>query len=148
MADPTTTEAIATLMRRNLAEVFGERDPVARRAAIEELYDPEVKFADPEGSGVGHDGIDAAVELVLARFPDLDFAPATEPSAVGDLGRIAWELRGSDGTVAVRGMDVATVAGGRITHMAGITLEQARKVTDAAAAKAEEIGVPMNIAVV
>jgi uncharacterized protein GlcG (DUF336 family) len=32
--------------------------------------------------------------------------------------------------------------------MAGITLEQARKVTDAAASKAEEIGVPMNIAVV
>jgi uncharacterized protein GlcG (DUF336 family) len=32
--------------------------------------------------------------------------------------------------------------------MAGITLEQARTVIDAAAAKAEEIGVPMNIAVV
>ncbi len=32
--------------------------------------------------------------------------------------------------------------------MAGITLEQARKVTDAAAAKADEIGVPMNIAIV
>ena len=32
--------------------------------------------------------------------------------------------------------------------MAGITLKQARKVTDAAASKAEEIGVPMNVAVV
>lgn len=32
--------------------------------------------------------------------------------------------------------------------MAGITLEQARAVIDAAAAKAEEIDVPMNIAVV
>jgi uncharacterized protein GlcG (DUF336 family) len=32
--------------------------------------------------------------------------------------------------------------------MAGITLEQARKVIDAAEAKAEEIDVPMNIAVV
>jgi uncharacterized protein GlcG (DUF336 family) len=32
--------------------------------------------------------------------------------------------------------------------MAGITLEKARKVVDAAAAKAEEIDVPMNIAVV
>jgi uncharacterized protein GlcG (DUF336 family) len=32
--------------------------------------------------------------------------------------------------------------------MAGITLEQARKVVGAAAAKAEENGVPMNIAVV
>jgi uncharacterized protein GlcG (DUF336 family) len=32
--------------------------------------------------------------------------------------------------------------------MSGITLEQARGVIDAAAAKADEIGVPMNIAVV
>jgi uncharacterized protein GlcG (DUF336 family) len=32
--------------------------------------------------------------------------------------------------------------------MAGITLEQARAVVEAAAAKADEIGVPMNIAVV
>jgi uncharacterized protein GlcG (DUF336 family) len=32
--------------------------------------------------------------------------------------------------------------------MSGITLEQARKIVDAAAAKAHEIGVPMNIAVV
>jgi uncharacterized protein GlcG (DUF336 family) len=32
--------------------------------------------------------------------------------------------------------------------VSGITLEQARKVADAAAAKADEIGVPMNIAVV
>jgi uncharacterized protein GlcG (DUF336 family) len=32
--------------------------------------------------------------------------------------------------------------------MSGITLEQARGVVDAAAAKADEIGVPMNIAVV
>jgi uncharacterized protein GlcG (DUF336 family) len=36
----------------------------------------------------------------------------------------------------------------RRSTMSGITLEQAREVVDAAAAKADEIGVPMNIAVV
>lgn len=110
------TEAIPELMRRNLLEVFGGRDPVARRAAIEELYDPAVIFADPEGSGVGHDAIDAAAQAVLDRFPDFHFAPAAPPTAVGDLGRLAWEMRTSDDVVTVRGMDVALVAAGRITR--------------------------------
>jgi hypothetical protein len=113
MAD-TATDAIPALMRRNLLEVFGGRDPIARRAAIEELYDPAVRFADPEGEGVGHDTIDAAAQAVIDRFPDFHFAPAAPPTAVGDLGRLAWEMRTPDDTVTVRGMDVALIADGRI----------------------------------
>jgi hypothetical protein len=110
------TDAIPALMRRNLFEVFGGRDPVARRAAIEELYDPAVIFADPEGSGVGHDAIDAAAQAVLDRFPDFHFAPAAPPTAVGDRGRRPWEMLTPDDVVTVRGMDVALVAAGRITR--------------------------------
>jgi SnoaL-like domain len=110
------TEAIPDLMRRNLLEVFGQRDPVARRAAIEELYDPAVRFADPEGSGVGHDAIDAAAEAVLTRFPDFHFTLAAPPTAVGDLGRLPWEMRAPDDTVSARGMDVAQIADARITR--------------------------------
>ena len=110
------TDAIPALMLRNLLEVFGGRDPVARRAAIEELYDPSVLFADPEGEGVGHDAIDAAAQAVLDRFPDFHFAPAAPPTAVGDLGRLAWEMRTPDDVVTVRGMDVAQIADGRITR--------------------------------
>lgn len=110
------TDAIPDLMRRNLLEVFGGRDPVARRRAIEELYDPEVRFADPEGSGVGHDAIDAAAQAVLDRFPDFHFTPAAPPTAVGDLGRLAWDMRTPDDDIAVRGMDVALIVDGRITR--------------------------------
>jgi hypothetical protein len=110
------TDVIPALMLRNLLEVFGGRDPVARRAAIEELYDPEVRFTDPEGEGVGHDAIDAAAQAVLDRFPDFHFAPAAPPTAVGDLGRLAWEMRTPDDIVTVRGMDVALFADGRITR--------------------------------
>jgi hypothetical protein len=109
--------SITALMERNLLEVFGQRDPEARRAAIAEIYAPDVRFVDPEGSGTGHDGIDAAAAAVLTRFPDLHFAPAAAPSAVGDLGRTAWELRDADDVTVVRGMDVATVADGRITRI-------------------------------
>ena len=110
------TDAIPDLMRRNLLEVFGGRDPVARRAAIEELYDPAVRFIDPEGEGVGHDAIDAAAQAILDRFTDFHFAPATPPTAAGDLGRLPWEMRTPDDTVTVRGMDVALIADGRITR--------------------------------
>jgi hypothetical protein len=110
------TDAIPDLMRRNLLEVFGGRDPVARRAAIEELYDPGVRFADPEGEGVGHDAIDAAAQAVLDRFPDFHFTPSAPPRAVGDLGRLAWEMRTTDDVVTVRGMDIALIAACRITR--------------------------------
>jgi len=112
--DPATT--IAALMRRNLLEVFGGRDPVARRAAIAELADPEVRFADPEGMGVGHDAIDAAAAAVLDRFPDHRFAVAAAPTVAADLGRLAWELRTPTDEVAVRGMDIALFATTRITR--------------------------------
>jgi hypothetical protein len=111
------TAAITEVMRRNLLEVFGERDPDARRTAIAELYAPEVRYDDPEGSGTGHDAIHGAAEAVLARFPDLHFAHAAAPTAVGDLGRVAWELRDANDIAVVRGMDVATVADGRITRI-------------------------------
>jgi hypothetical protein len=114
---PDPRPEIAASMRRNLFEVFGERDPVARRAAIEELYDPAVSFADPEGTGVGHDAIDAAAAAVLERSTDLRFAIASEPTAIADLGRLGWELRAPDDTVAVRGMDMALFDdSGRITR--------------------------------
>jgi hypothetical protein len=110
------TDVIPDLMRRNLLEVFGGRDPLARRAAIEELYDRAVRFADPEGEGVGHDAIDAAAQAVLDRFPDFHFAPSAPPTATGDLGRLAWEMRTPDDVVTVRGMDIALIADGRITR--------------------------------
>jgi SnoaL-like domain len=116
MAEDETT-AIPALMTRNLLEVFGERDRDARRAAIAELYAPDARLVDPEGSGSGRDAIDAAAEAVLARFPELHFAPTAPPSGVGDLGRAAWELRDADETAVVRGMDVVTVAEGRITRI-------------------------------
>jgi hypothetical protein len=41
-------------------------------------------------------------------------ALAAPPTAVGDLGRLAWVMRAFDDTVTVRGMDVALIADARI----------------------------------
>jgi hypothetical protein len=40
---------ISTLLLRNLREVFGEHDPVRRRAAIDEIFHEDAVFYDPQG---------------------------------------------------------------------------------------------------
>jgi len=39
--------SIATLLTRNLQEVFGENDPARRRAAVQDLYTEDGVFYDP-----------------------------------------------------------------------------------------------------
>jgi len=51
--------SIATLLTRNLQEVFGENDPARRRAAVQELYTEDGVFYDPsKGIYRGRDEID------------------------------------------------------------------------------------------
>ena len=51
--------SISTLLLRNPSDVFGENDPVRRRAAIDEIFHEDAVFYDPK-SGVfrGRDEID------------------------------------------------------------------------------------------
>jgi hypothetical protein len=53
------SNTISTLLLRNLSDVFGENDPVRRRAALDEIFDEDAVFYDPRG-GVfrGRDEID------------------------------------------------------------------------------------------
>ena len=41
--------SVSTLLIRNLHDVFGENDPVRRRAAINEIFNEECVFYDPKG---------------------------------------------------------------------------------------------------
>jgi hypothetical protein len=53
------SNSIATLLTRNLTDVFGENDPARRRAAIDEIFADDGVFYEPRG-GVyrGRDAID------------------------------------------------------------------------------------------
>src|SRR5258706_4369812 len=59
--------SIPTLLTRNLHDVFGENDPVRRRAAIDEMFTEDCVFYDPMG-GVyrGRDEIDRIAGEVRA----------------------------------------------------------------------------------
>src|SRR5437762_11412355 len=44
------SNSISTLLLRNLHDVFGEIDPVRRRAAIDEIFHEDAVFYEPNGT--------------------------------------------------------------------------------------------------
>ena len=51
------SQTASTLLLRNLQDVFGEIDPVRRRAAIDEIFDEDAVFYEPNGAYRGRDEI-------------------------------------------------------------------------------------------
>ena len=108
-------ESIATLLTRNLHDVFGENDPARRRAALAALFTDDAVFYDPSG-GVyrGRDAIDGVAGTLRATHPDFGYQPLAAPEAVGDGGRIRW-VEGRPGDApAHAGTDFLIARDGRI----------------------------------
>jgi hypothetical protein len=83
--------SISTLLTRNLQDVFGENDPVRRRAAIDEIWTEDGVFYDPK-TGVyrGRDEIDRVAGAIRATHPDFRYQSIAEPEELGDGGRVKW----------------------------------------------------------
>lgn len=113
----SVTKDVADLMRRNVLEVFNERDADRRRQAIGQLYAQDAVFYDPEGEARGHDAINAGAQRVLDGAPGLVFTIGVEPTAVHDLGRISWQLGPSGGAPVARGTDIGVVHDGRLQKL-------------------------------
>jgi len=62
--------SISTLLTRNLHDVFGENDPVRRRAAIDEIFTEDCVFYEPRGIYRGRDEIDRVAGAIKATHPD------------------------------------------------------------------------------
>jgi hypothetical protein len=105
------------LLRRNLLEVFGERDATKRAAVIAEIYVDEPVCVDPHGATVGRAGLVATVEGLQARFPDFVFTQLGRPDAHHDIGRLAWGYGPPGAAWAVTGLDVVLVEDGRIARL-------------------------------
>ena len=83
--------SISTLLLRNLHDVFGELDPVRRRAAIEEIFHEDGVFYEPGGGTYrGHDEIDRIAGVIKAKHPDFRYQPLAPPEETGDGGRVRW----------------------------------------------------------
>ncbi|MCR0983404.1 nuclear transport factor 2 family protein [Roseomonas populi] len=108
---------IAALLRRNLHEVFGERDAARRRAAIAELYAEDLVFADPHGTQHGQAALDKAVERLHEELPGFVFTETGPAQAVEGAGRLAWGFGPPGQPPRVTGLDVVLVREGRITSL-------------------------------
>ncbi|MEU6841674.1 nuclear transport factor 2 family protein [Streptomyces sp. NPDC046716] len=105
---------VTDLLAANLHEVFGNRDPASRRAAIDRIYTEDVVFTDPEGVTTGIDALEDKAATLLTNAPaDFEFTEDGQRYAGPLTGALAWTF-GPPGTPAVRGIDVITVRDGRI----------------------------------
>jgi hypothetical protein len=82
--------SISTLLIRNLDDVFGENDPVRRRAAIDELFTEDCVFYEPRGSYRGRDEIHRIAGVIKATHPDFRYQPIVPPEELGNGGRVQW----------------------------------------------------------
>jgi hypothetical protein len=84
------TDVIERLLLRNLQEVFGQGDPVRRRAAIDELYTEDCTVFLPVGRYVGRAALDQIAGELRASHPSFVYTPHHRPQAVQDGGRLTW----------------------------------------------------------
>ena len=110
---PDTTE---TLIKRNLHEVFGERDAEKRREAIAQLWTEDCVFIDHNGKIRGRDAVDRAVAVLHQRLPGYVFNELRPVDLLHESGRLAWSY-GRPGHEPIRGVDVVLVRDGRIFLM-------------------------------
>ena len=110
--------SISTLLLRNLSDVFGENDPVRRRAAIDDIWNEDGVFYDPNG-GVyrGRDEIDRIAGVIKATHPDFKYQPLSPPEELSDAGRVRW-VSGTPGKLpAYAGTDFVVARNGRIASI-------------------------------
>jgi hypothetical protein len=109
------SHTVSTLLLRNLHDVFGENDPARRRAAIDELYNEDGVFYDPNSGGHrGRDEIDRIAGVIKATHPDFQYQPIAQPEELGDGGRVRW-VSGSPGKPpAYAGTDFIIARDGKI----------------------------------
>jgi hypothetical protein len=72
------SQTASILLLRNLHDVFGEIDPVRRRAAIDEIFHEDAVFYEPKGAYRGRDEIDRIAGVIKATHPDFQLKEARQ----------------------------------------------------------------------
>jgi hypothetical protein len=111
------SEIIERLLKRNLHEVFGERDGERRRAAIVELYTDDCIFSDHFGHNIGRAALDAAVASLQAKLPTYVIADLGPGQSLTDSGRLLWRFGPPEEPARLTGVDFILVRGNRIAAL-------------------------------
>jgi len=103
------------LLHSNLHEVFSERNPERRWAAIGRTYTEDVRFIDPEGEFVGWQALsDQAQKVLDGRAAGYVFEEDGPRYAGAAWAALAWRL-GPSGKPIARGVDILTIRDGRVS---------------------------------
>jgi hypothetical protein len=117
---------ISELMHANLLEVFNERDPAHRSAAIARIYADDVRWTDDDGVTTGHAALDAKAAELQAKLGDLQFVAAGPAYQTLGLGFLAFNVVKPDGSAQISGFDVAIISDGVITELYTVLTDQPR----------------------
>ena len=109
-------DTIETLIKRNLHEVFGERDVQKRRKAIAQLWTEDCVFIDHSSKTSGRDALDRAVVTLHERLPGYVSSELRPVNLLHESGRLAWSY-GRPNQEPIKGVDVVLVRDGRISLM-------------------------------
>lgn len=101
-------------------QIWNEREPARRRAAIDEVWTEDARYVDPLVVAEGHTAIDDTVAAVQHQFAGLAFRLGGPVDAHHDVARFTWELGPDGGEPVVIGFDVAVRADdGRLSAVHG-----------------------------
>lgn len=101
-------------------QIWNQRDPVARRAAVLGVFGEACSYTDPLAAVTGHDGIDRFIAGVQQQFAGVRFVLAGTVDAHHDVARFTWHARaeGREHPLAI-GFDVVVLDGERIKQVVG-----------------------------
>ncbi|ETN43753.1 uncharacterized protein HMPREF1541_02912 [Cyphellophora europaea CBS 101466] len=113
-------ETMTSIIHRDV-NFFSYRDPIARRAAIEEVFHVGVVWFDFDGTiHRGHDGLLARSSLLLEQMPGTIHHTEGAPSICQNMVTQRWyavregDPNASSQAALVQGCDVAVVEGKKI----------------------------------
>jgi hypothetical protein len=99
--------------------IWNETDADRRRELIVRTWTEDASYLDPIMGGEGHDGIDAMIAGVQARFPGYRFRRTGDVDVHHDRVRFGWELGPEGGPPSAGGLDVGVVVDGRLGSIIG-----------------------------
>ena len=109
---------LALLMEENLAQVWSQRDALARMQAIENIYAMDSSLYHVGHQTTGLEAINQSVSNVLANMPKTFSFFKLKPVVINnDIGRLIWGAGPDINSLVATGMDVAVFEDGRIKSL-------------------------------
>jgi hypothetical protein len=112
------THDIATLLTRNLQEVFGEGDDEQRQAVAAEIFTPDAEFHEPHGIYRGPAEIARIAGVIRTAHPDFRYSELGPVEQLHETaGRVRWVSGAPGEPPSYAGTDFIIARDGQISGL-------------------------------